>query len=276
LFHDCRSNGKGGAIFAIINVMTQSSNCFHLCRCGKENGNDGSTIYAFSGISITSSLISADSCPKHGDQCWYGVFIFCRGVLDSQNINISNSDVEYISGLAHFQPAIEGSTIRWYTAMNNINGNALAFIDFNFPGNHEFGSLVNNTSKSGILYVQNTTTTLRYFYFLRNTGALTYAYGSRKGNFEYCVFSSKAENLGGGFGSTFECKFDERDATPLPMTLLNTVYCEWNYPMKRKPGKSRWVPQVSIFIGTVLIVIALVRTHMERQSKNSWRRKGLA
>jgi hypothetical protein len=122
---------------------------------------------------------------------------------------------------------MDKSTLRFYTAQNNINGNSLGFIDFTFPGNHEFGCLINNTSKTGIFYVQNTTTTVRNFYFLDNKGALTYAaVGVSKGNFVECVFSSRKENLGIGFGNTENCVFGDKEATAYPMSLLRSAYCQ--------------------------------------------------
>jgi hypothetical protein len=209
--------------------MILKYNCFQYCRCGKENGNDGSTIYAFSSTGINTSYLSALRCPQHGDQCWYGIIILCNGVLDSQNVNISNSDVEFIVGLAHFRPEQDKSILQYYISMNQINGNALAFIDFTFEGRHQFGALVNDTSTSGIFYVQNTTTTLRDFYFLGNKGAITYAcVGDSKGNFVNCVFSGPAKDFGIGFGTTVGCQWDQTAATAPLMSFLQTAFCEGN------------------------------------------------
>lgn len=230
LFDICRCKGKGGAIYAIMNHMDCQYNCFHLCKCGKENGNDGSTIYAFSKIGIDTKFLSCNECPKHGDQCWYGIVILCNGALETKNVNMSNSDVEFISGLAHFRPKDDQSVLKFYTAMNQINGNSLAFIDMSFHGKHQFGSLVNNTSKTGIFYVQNSTTTLSNFYFLNNTGPITYAcVGVSKGNFESCTFSSERVNLGIGYGNDVDCFFGQVNATPLKMELFASAFCETEF-----------------------------------------------
>jgi hypothetical protein len=209
--------------------MILSSNCFQYCRCGKENGNDGSTIYAFSETGINTSFLSALRCPAHGDQCWYGIVILCNGVLDSRNVNMSNSDVQFIVGLAHFRPDYEKSILLYYVSTNQINGNALAFIDFTFQGQHQFGALVNDSSTSGIFYVQNTTTTLQNYYFLGNKGKITYAcVGDSKGNFVNCVFScpESAKDFGNGFGKTEGCLWKQEEAVAPNMEFLNTAFCE--------------------------------------------------
>jgi hypothetical protein len=113
----------------------------------------------------------------------------------------------------------------YYTSINQINGNALGFIDFSFHGIHQFGSLVNDSSTSGIFYIQNTTTTIENFYFLNNRGAIIYSYGDSRGNFVNCVFSQKADNLGNGFGDTSNCLFGQMDATSLAMSYLRTAFC---------------------------------------------------
>ena len=230
LFNTCRCEGKGGAIFAIMNHFTCTHNCFHLCRCGKEDGNDGSTIYASSKIGIDTSFVSAHECPKYGDSCWYGIIILCNGRLVSTNINVSNSEVEFISGLAHFRPAEEQSFLRYYTAVNQISGNPIAFIDFSFTGEHIFGSLVNNTSKTGIFYVQNTTTTLKNFYFANNTGMLTYmCVGDSKGYFENCFFdTAEGENLGIGFGGAKDCMWNVKNMQTPRFSHLSTAFCNGN------------------------------------------------
>ncbi|OHT05451.1 hypothetical protein TRFO_26793 [Tritrichomonas foetus] len=219
-FEVCRCRGKGGAVFSIMNHMENKYNCFHLCRCGKENGNDGSTMYCYSKAGIETSYVNAHECPKYGDQCWYGIIILCRGKLTSTNVNISNSDVEFISGLAHFQPELDQSIVRFYSSCNHINGNALSFIDMTFRGVHEYGALINDTSKTGIFYVQNSTTTLSNFYFLNNTGPITYmCVGNSRAHFENCVFSSEKTNLGIGYGSDKNCLFGQSSATPIEMSF---------------------------------------------------------
>jgi hypothetical protein len=205
--------------------MHLHSNCFQFCRCGKEDGNDGSTVYANSQSGINTTFVSAVSCPAYGDQCWYGIIILCNGVLDSRNVNMSSSDVQFIVGLAHFRPQIDQSILLYYTSVNQIKGNALGFIDFAFRGKHQFGSLVNDSSTSGIFYIQNTTTTIENYYFLNNKGAITYSYGNSKGNFVNCVFSQKAENFGHAFGETVNCLFEQIQATSLAMSHLKTVFC---------------------------------------------------
>ena len=221
-FEVCRCKGKGGAIYAIINHMSSSRNCFHLCRCGKENGNDGSTIYAFSKIGIETEYLTAYECPRYGDQCWYGMIILCNGRLFTHNVNLSHSDVEYIAGLAHFKPDNDQSILRFYSSTNQINGNALAFIDMNFHGTHEYGALVNDSSNTGIFYVQKSVTTLSHFYFLNNTGKITYmCVGDSKANFENCVFSSEFENTGIGFGTQINCLWGQKTATTLDLDFHN-------------------------------------------------------
>lgn len=226
-FYNCRCNNKGGALYAVMNTMTLSSNCFILCRCGKENGNDGSTIYAMSKIGINTSFVNAHRCPDIGEMCWYGIFILGQGKLRSENINMSNSEVEYISGLAHFRPDKDGSFLKFYSSTGQRTGNALSFIDMTFVGDHMYGALINDTSKSGILYVQNSTTTVTEFYFLRNSGKITYSCVGGVCNFVKCVFESDInKNHGNGFGTEVDCQYSKIDATPMPMILAEG--CEAN------------------------------------------------
>ena len=226
-FNVCRCKGKGGAVYALINHMDNTYNCFNLCKCGKQNGNDGSTMYVYSNIGIDSKYISANECPRHGDMCWYGMIILCNGKLKTENVNMSNSDVEFISGLAHFRPELDGSYLKYYTSINQIHGNSLAFIDMTFHGTHQYGALVNDSTTSGIFYVQNSTTTLMNYFFLDNTGPITYAcVGHSKANFENCVFSSKKENLGIGYGQDIDCIFGAKSATTIAMDLYVTGACE--------------------------------------------------
>jgi hypothetical protein len=249
LFNVCRCLGRGGAISTSMSHLILARNCFQFCRCGKEDGNDGSTIYAYSKTGINTSLLSALKCPDHGDQCWYGIIILCNGVLDSRNINISNSDVEYIVGLAHFRPEKDKSFLYYYTSTNHIHGNALAFIDFSFPGNHQFGSLVNDSTKSGIFYVQNTNTTLKNYYFLENKGPLTYAcVGVSKGSFVDCYFScaDKKKNYGIGFGETVNCLWGQASATTLKMAFLDTAYC---IALQGESNQGTTLSQKTIFPG---------------------------
>jgi hypothetical protein len=231
------------------------SSCFQFCRCGKENGNDGSTVYAWSEAGINTSFVSALRCPQHGDQCWYGIIILCNGVLDSRNINISNSDVEYIVGLAHFRPDYENSILLYYSSVNQINGNALAFVDFTFPGKHQYGALVNDSSTSGIFYIQNTTTTLEDYYFLNNRGPFTYmAVGSSKGNFVNCVFDQEnvKKNRGNGFGEVSGCQFGVSGATTPALVHLNTAFCQGN---TRDGGGEVRVARGASAVGVVAIAV---------------------
>jgi hypothetical protein len=258
LFHVCRCLAKGGAMCVSMRHMSLKFDCFHLCRCGKENGNDGSAVYAWSATGTNTSYVSAFRCPRHGDQCWYGIIILCNGALDSRNINMSNSDVEFIAGLAHFRPVKDQSVLLYYTSVNELCGNALAFIDFSFPGRHQFGSICNDTSKSGIFYIQNTTTTLENYFFMNNRGSLVYSYAQAKATFVDCVFSGPPVDLGHGFGDTINCRFNAPGATTLDMAHLNTAYCDGNVGQE---GQEVVLPQLSgggSMVGVLLIAVAVV------------------
>lgn len=109
--------------------------------------------------------------------------------------------------------------------MKQNNGNSLAFIDMKFHGNHQFGSLINNTPKTGIFNVQNSITTILNFYFLNKKWLITYVYvGVNKGNFESCTFSFEKVNLGIGYENDVDCVFDQ--VTLLKMALFATNFCE--------------------------------------------------
>jgi hypothetical protein len=170
---------------------------------------------------------------------------------------MSNSDVEFIAGLAHFRPWTDRSVLLYYTSVNELCGNALAFIDFSFPGRHQFGSICNDTSKSGIFYIQNTTTTLENFFFLENTGTLVYSYAQAKATFINCVFSGPPVNLGHAFGDTISCRFNAAQATTLDMEHLNTAHCVGNVGQEK--GQKVVLPQLSGYrsiVGLLLIVTA--------------------
>jgi hypothetical protein len=169
---------------------------------------------------------------------------------------MSNSDVEFIAGLAHFRPVKGESILLYYTSINELCGNALAFIDFSFPGQHQFGSICNDTSKSGIFYIQNTTTTLENYFFMNNRGSLVYSYAQSRANFVNCVFSGPPANLGHGFGSTVNCRFNAPQATTLDMGHLNTAYCDGNVGQE---GQKVILPQLKdsqSMVGILLIATA--------------------
>jgi hypothetical protein len=261
-FNVCRCIGRGGAISVEMERMALTRDCFHLCRCGKQNGHDGSTVYAWSSAGMNTSFISAVQCPAHGDQCWYGIIILCNGVLDSRNVNVSNSDVEYIAGLAHFRPAFEKSVLLYYTAVNQIHGNAVGFIDFTFEGKHQFGALVNDSTKSGIVYVQNTTTTIRNYVFLKNKGPFTYmSVGSSKANFVDCTFDGEdsGHNRGNGFGKAVNCVFASADATTMAMDYLSTGVCETGNRGSGPQGGEASITRIAVVVAVAAAAIVLWR-----------------
>ena len=203
--------------------------------------------------------------------CWYGILIMCNGVLKSENINISNSDVEFISGLAHFRPAKDQSYLLFYTSINQIHGNALAFIDFSFDGYHSYGSLVNDSTTSGIFYVQNATTKLQNYYFLNNNGPITYAcVGNSKGNFENCFFDTKyGENLGIGFGTAINCKWEQKNIPTLNMKILQHNNMNFNKIIILQRYKNNNF-KVIINVLIVLVLILAIYKYNEK-IRNSWR-----
>ena len=171
-FESCRTNAKGGAIYAKINTFIMKSNCFYLCRCGTPNGSDGSTVYAEATNMINSSLLTCHQCPKHGDMCWYGILNLWHGELSSEYINISSSEVEFVAGLAHCQPRNKKSLIKYYMSVNGKTGNSLTFVNMRFIGQHQYGLIVNNSVKSGLIYFQDSHTVLKEYHSFKIMGPL--------------------------------------------------------------------------------------------------------
>jgi hypothetical protein len=181
-------------------------------------------------MGIHTSFLSAVRCPQHGDHCWYGIIILRQGVLDSHSINISHSDTEYVTGLAHVRPDADSSFLRYYISANQVHGNALGFVAFNFGGRHEYGALINDSARTGLVFAHNANTTLRNYFFIGNNAPITYApSGTGKLLFLDCVFSGPEANLGNGFQSASNCQWNMASATPIRMSGLKTAFCEGNW-----------------------------------------------
>ena len=227
-FENCRCGRRGGAIYLKGEKFECHKNCFHLCRCGTNNGNDGSTIYADCSNFINSSYFTCHECPRFGEMCWYGICNMWHGDLYSHNINISSSETEFVCSLAHCEPARKVSVIKYYTSINGKTGNSLTFVGIRFEGEHKYANFVNNSVKSGIVYFQDSETTCSHFYFKNNYGPLTYAcVGISKGIFENCIFD-KAMSRGNGFDASISCHIKIRGMTTYAMSAYNTYICNIN------------------------------------------------
>ena len=91
--------------------------------------------------------------------------------------------------------------------MNGLTGNSLAFVNCRFTGKHRYGNIYNNTCKtsSGLIYFQDSETTLYDYTVVQNRGPLTYScVGVSYGHFVNCSFD-QIINKGIGFKSTKDC-----------------------------------------------------------------------
>ncbi|EAX89598.1 hypothetical protein TVAG_485720 [Trichomonas vaginalis G3] len=260
IFQDCRCERKGGALYIKSYSLVLFGNCFHLCRCGTPNGSDGSTIYADASDIINTSFVTCHECPKFGDMCWYGICNLWHADLYSNNINISKSEVEYVCSLAHCEPARKISVIKFYTSVNGLTGNSLTFVGIRFPGNHQFGNIVNNSVKSGLIYFQDSNTDVKEFVFISNSGPLTYScVGISNGTFIGCLFDRKYEN-GNGYDSTVDCKIRFRNVTQIPMPMVNTFVCNnainFEVSFDRTP--------LFILIGAVGVALLMIATYYKQ------------
>ena len=157
--------------------------------------------------------------------CWYGILNLWDGILTSENINISSSEVEYVCGLAHCSPKDKKSIIKNYISINGKTGNSLTFVNLRFIGNHQYGTIFNNSVKSGLIYFQDSHTVIKNFYFLKNEGPLTYmCVGKSSGIFQFCIFDSKFEK-GIGFDSTISCTIQYDNIITLEIFGYNSYNC---------------------------------------------------
>ena len=259
-FENCVSDKKGGAIYIKCSSIVFSRDCFHYCRCGFENGCDGSTIYAQCNKIIKSDLITCHECPKYGEKCWYGICNLWNGAQISTNINISKSEVDYVCGLAHCCPSSRNSSIRFYTSVRGKNGNSLSFIALRFFGDHKYGNIVNNSCKmsSGLIYFQDSETSLSNFVFVNNKGPLTYAcVGVSYGHFFKCEFD-QIINTGIGFNSTHRCFVLVNGLATLEFSALNTRLCAvLPNPNDARPNLWSYMLYIevafAVFLGFVLL-----------------------
>ena len=225
LFFECSSKKKGGAIYILVQQFVNDYNCFYLCRAGTDNGSDGSAIYA-EGNSNT-SFCTTNECPRFGNMCWYGIFCIGYGFLQTQNVNISHCEVEFIAGLGHIRPPPQGSIVKFYINAHNNKGNSIGFADINYKGDHAYGIILNNSVTSGLFYLQNSTTTIQNFYFINNKAKLTYMSVGGKGFFEQCYFDidPNDDEKGNGWGSAINCEFGIPELKYPDWDFLNTAFC---------------------------------------------------
>lgn len=202
-FSNCKAKIKGGAIFAKVDKLKLQENCFYRCRSGVDNGNDGSTLY--SEVQTVNSIDKAScvECPEIGNKCWYGILMQWYGVISSKFINISNCHCEYVSGLGICDPKY--STVMYYVCYGGFEGNCLSFINMNTNSEYRYAHIINNDVKSGLIYFQNSSTTVHEFIFKNNKGPLTYScVGKSTGIFMNCIFD-KEYDQGIGFNATINC-----------------------------------------------------------------------
>jgi hypothetical protein len=263
-FNKCRCLEDGGALFLSVHSLLLSANCFQLCRCGNQDGNRGSAISAVAKSSITTSFLSALRCPKSGDPSWLGIAVLTSEFLSSANINLSHSHTQFVTGLVHRQAGEDTSFLRYYLSMSQIEGNPIGFSEFHSPGGHLFGALVNDSTTTGLVYLDNANTTLGRYFFLGNIGQITYsACGESRVDFVDCVFSFEKENEGKGFGTAVGCRWNAKQATPIPMKLLKTAFCEGNWGPGKPPGWRSWMREewvelvlvLSPFLGVAAVVV---------------------
>ena len=281
-FDECETTQKGGAIFVSCKEIYFIKDCFHLCRCGKEDGCDGSTIYADASDLIYSEFLSCHKCPKHGEMCWYGICNMWHGDLISKNINISKSDVEYVCGLAHCSPDRKNSTILFYTSVNGLTGNSLTFVSCRFNGNHRFGNIYNNSCKqsSGLIYFQDSETTLHDFIFLQNKGPLTYScVGVSYGHFVNCSFD-QIINTGIGFKSTKDCLVKVVGLKLLQFAEFYTAACVQDPDPNDAPKDYSFIYNLLIILLVICLLFAIIYNILQmscgihRKKKKSHKRKG--
>jgi predicted outer membrane repeat protein len=268
-FSKCRCLGSGGAIFVKITHLILRQNCFQLCRAGRETGNDASTVYSATETGSSLCYISAVRCPRYGDTSFCGIISLRHGVLNSENINVSFSDTDFLTGLSHFRPDPDCSFVRYYMSYSQIRGNAIGFVDFRFGGSHQFGAIVNHSTSSGIVMCQNGNATLQNFYFLNSSGPLTHSpHKNGEVTFLDCVFSRPQADLGVGFHRATNCQWNALEATPVQMKLLNTAFCEGNWDPNDEGrlwsilGRS-WI-EIAVSIVPFLVVACAVRIYRER------------
>jgi len=253
IFENCTSDGKAGALMARASSMVAKRNCFHFCRCGSGNGCDGSTLFALGKDEINLSLCSFHQCPKYGDSCWYGVSLLWNSEMNSNSINVSESHVQFIAGLAHCQPKAEKSSILFYNAVCVLDGNSLAFVNMDMAGSHKLGNIINNSVKSGLIYFQAAKTILVEFIFMFNKGSITYMSVSGSGIFKNCVFDTKIDPKGNGMNTAVDCLFETITNIP-SYTYLNTAYCNGYAPftMNIRPNN---MLSIAITISLFLFII---------------------
>ena len=227
-FVNSSANGRAGAVEIIASLFTNICNCFIDCFQGKDNGYDGSAEFTRCFNSTTSQYISTLRCPGPSrPPSWYGVLIFGYGLLRSEHINCTDCNLQFVSGLAHYEPNINKSFIKYYIGFRDIQGNPLTFMNLEFPGIHSYGAIINCSSNSGLVYVQNATTTIYNFVFARNKGKLTYMCVGGLLSYITCSFDNRLldDEKGNGFGSTLNC-FKNQIGIKIPIyEMLNTHLC---------------------------------------------------
>jgi hypothetical protein len=224
------------------------------------------------------SFLSGLRCPEAGNPGWYGILVFTSDFLNSGHVNLSHSHTEIATGLVHSRAAQDTSFVRFYIAMSQTEGSALGFTDFQFVGGHAYGALVNDSSAAGSVYVDNANTTLSYYYFIRNSGPVTYLPGgSGRIDFIGCIFSGERVRES-AFGKALRCTWNATASTVIPMTMLKTAFCEGNWNPRETGHWWSWAFEewielaltMSAFMGTGIIVWVYV---MEKRKLRLPRRR---
>ena len=220
IFQKCRSDSKAGAIFLSILNSTLYKNCFSFCSSGSGNGCDGSSVFVNCHNSSIHQYTSYEKCPPYGQKSWYGICIFWYNNILSSDINSSFSHTSFAAGLMHCQS--KQSTIFRYSSYNITEGNVLSFVNGN-EGICQYGLIIDNNVKSGLIYCQASDHNITNFIFKGNTGPLTYMSICGKCSFYDCLFDCKLQNKGGAFYKEINCLFEQ--------TNLNTETYKWDIEM---------------------------------------------
>ena len=206
-FNNCTSPQKGGALFSVAYNNTIKQNCFAFCASGIGNSCDASAVFSQCSNTTLHQYNSYDKCPPHNQKCWYGICIFWFNNLYSSDINSSSSHTSFATGLMHCQT--KGSIYR-YTSFNASEGNTISFVN-GYWGITKYGIIIENNVKTGLVYCQAAEHNISCFIFKGNSGPLTYMCISGKCNFYDCLFDSKVDSKGNGFGQFIDCKTEQHN-----------------------------------------------------------------
>ncbi|EAY18146.1 hypothetical protein TVAG_306680 [Trichomonas vaginalis G3] len=250
LFTNCTSTGKAGAVFIILEKTIVNKNCFASCCCGTGNGCDGSTFYSEASNWTFHTQNSYDKCPAHHINCWYGICIFWKGDITSEDVNVSNSHVSFVSGLAHGAPVT--SKIHRYCSYNGKEGNSLTFINnMDLIGDHKYGIIVKNVASTGLIYVQSSIALLSNFIFKDNQGPWTYMCVAGYATFQDCRFDKSDGNKGNAWKTNINCNFNDNQ---IVYSFDNDVLCQIDHSQENKVKKHINL----VYYPLILVVLFLI------------------